>query len=80
MSHAARSHQALEARDQIDMLSDISDKLRDLAKDAKAREAILAEHRLLLGMALDVIKKGTFHPSVQHQVAGVKQQIRKALP
>jgi hypothetical protein len=79
MTHAAHSHAALEKRDAIDRLSDLADNLRDLAKDAQAREAQLAEARLLLGMALDVIKKGNFHPSVQNQVAGVKQQIRRAL-
>ncbi len=79
MTHAAHSHSALERRDQIDALSDISDKLRDLAKDAKAREAQLAEAKLLLGMALDVIKRGNYHPSMQHQVAGVRSQIRGVL-
>jgi hypothetical protein len=79
MTHAAHSHAALEKRDDIDRLSDMADHLRDLAKDAKAREAQLAEARLLLAMALDVIKKGQFHSSVQNQVAGVKQQIRRAL-
>ena len=80
MTHAAHSHQALERRDQIDALTDMADRLRDLAKDAKAREAELAETRLLLGMALDVIKRGNYHPSIQQQVAGVRSQIRKALP
>lgn len=79
MTYAARSHDALERRDQIDALSDMADQLRDLAKNAKAREAELAEARLLLGMALDVIKRGDFHPSMQHQVAGVRSQIRGAL-
>jgi hypothetical protein len=80
MTHAAKSHEALERRDQIDALSDMADRLRDLAKDAKAREAQLAEARLLLGMALDVIKRGDYHPHMQQQVAGVRSQIRKALP
>ncbi len=79
MTHAAHSHAALEKREAIDRLSDLADNLRELAKDAQAREAQLAEARLLLGMALDVIKKGNFHSSVQAQVAGVKQQIRRAL-
>lgn len=79
MTHAAHSHEALAKRDAIDRLSDLADNLRELAKDAQMREAQLAEARLLLGMALDVIRQGKFHPSVQNQVAGVKRQIRGVL-
>lgn len=79
MTHAAHSHDALERRDQIDALTELSERLRDVAKDAKAREAQLAEARLLLTMALDVMKQGTWHPSKQHQVAGIRTSIKRAI-
>ena len=83
MTHAAHSHSALEKRDVWDSLSHAADLTITASKEAKQRamslEAQNAELRLLLGMSLDVIKKGSFHPSVQNQVAGIKQQIMRVL-
>jgi hypothetical protein len=77
MTHAARSHEALERRDQWDALTNLSELVEVVSKDAKRIAAELAEARLLLVMADDIIRKGTFHPSVQQQVAGVRGQIRR---
>lgn len=79
MTHAAHSHTALEKRDNIDALTEMADQLRDLAKTEQARAAELAEARLLLSMALDLMKHGSWHPSKQHQVAGLRTQLKRAI-
>ena len=79
MTHAARSHEALERKDQWDALTSLSELVEAVSKDAKRQAAELAEARLVLAMADDVIRKGTWHPSHQNQVAGVRSQIRGVL-
>jgi hypothetical protein len=77
MTHVARSHEALERRDKWDSLTSLAELVETVSKDAKDTAAKLNEARLLLVMADDIIRKGTFHPSVQQQVAGVRGQIRR---
>lgn len=79
MTHAARSHDALEKRDKWDALTSLSELVETVSKDAKETAAKLAEARLVLAMADDVIRKGSWHPSHQNQVAGVRSQIRGVL-
>lgn len=67
-------------RDHIDALTDMADTMRELAKNAKAREAALAEAQLILAMADDIIRRGQWHPSMQQQVSGVRSQIRRFKP
>lgn len=76
MTHAARSHDALERRDAFDSLTRVADLAIEASKMAKTLEAELAEAKLVLAMADDIIRKGSWHPSHQHQVAGVRSQIR----
>ena len=76
MTHAAHSHKALERRDAFDSLTRVADLAIEASKMAKTLEAELAEAKLVLAMADDVIRKGQWHPSMQHQVAGVRSQIR----
>lgn len=77
MTHAAHSHAALERKDTWDSLTSLADLLIVASKEAEAREALIAEQRLVLAMAEDVMRKGTWHHSVQQQVAGVMRQIRE---
>jgi hypothetical protein len=74
---AAHSHAALERKDVWDSLTAVADLAITASKEAKALEAIIAEQRLVLAMAEDVIRKGQWHPSMQQQVAGVQRQIRE---
>jgi len=76
MTHAARSHEALERRDKWDALTNLSELVDVVSRDAKRMASELAEAKLVLAMADDVIRKGTWHPSHQNQVAGVRSQIR----
>ena len=80
MTHAAHSHTALERKDVWDNLTAVADLAIVASKEAKHLEAIIAEQKLLLAMCSDVMRKGTWHPSYQHQVAGVRRQIKQALP
>jgi hypothetical protein len=74
---AAHCHAALERKDVWDSLTSVADLAIMASKEAKALEAIIAEQRLVLAMAEDVMRKGTWHHSVQQQVAGVMRQIRE---
>jgi hypothetical protein len=79
MTHVARSHAALERKDTWDALTSLSELVEAVSKDAKRQATELAEARLVLAMADDVIRKGSWHPSHQNQVAGVRSQIRGVL-
>ncbi|PPD07168.1 MAG: hypothetical protein CTY28_10320 [Hyphomicrobium sp.] len=78
-THAAHSHAALERRDKWDALTSLAELVETVSKDAKDTAAKLNEARLVLAMADDVIRKGTWHPSHQNQVAGVRSQIRAVI-
>ena len=66
-------------RDLFDGITKITDDLREYKKIWKEQEAQIAEDKLLMAMALDVIRKGDYHPSMQQQVAGVTQKLRRAV-
>lgn len=66
-------------RDPFDGLTKVADDLRDAKKIWKQQQAQLAEDRLIMAMALDIIRKGEFHPNMQQQVAGVTQKLRRAV-
>lgn len=73
---AAYSHQALEKRDKWDALTNLAELVETVSKDAKETASKLAEARLVLAMCDDIMRKGQWHHSHQHQVAGVRAQIR----
>lgn len=66
-------------RDLFDGITKITDDLRDFKKIWKQQEAQIAEDKLLMAMALDVIRKGDYHPNMQSQVAGITQKLRRAV-
>ncbi len=79
MTHAAHSHAALEKHDAIDRLIHAADDLRDLAKLAQQREALITEAKLLLALQDDLLRKANWHHSYHQQVAGVRKLVRQFL-
>ena len=79
MTFAARSHEALERKDAADTYTALAELVSRVSERSKELEAKLEAARLLHGMALDVIRKGKWHPSQEPQVAGIRKQLSQAL-
>lgn len=79
MTFAVRSHEALERKDTADTYTALAELVTMVSQRSRELEEKLAEARLLHGMALDAIRKGKWHPSVEAQVAGVRKQLTQAL-